>query len=291
MAGRARTPSRSDSSSSAPRRPGSIARSRRPARRRSIGASSMSMPVGAGGSSASSAVAMCPETLVGALIALERAWDAVRDDPRFWAELRELRTRYVGGPSALYRADRLAAALERAAGRPRPPPPLPQARGPQPHGRPQDHQRARPGAAHPAAGQDPRHRRDRRRPARRGHRHRLRPARPALRRLHGCRGRPPPGAQRPAHARPRRRGARGDERIGDAQGRHQRGHARLGHQRRVRPTTSWARPSGRTPTRGWCATSSASSATTPPPSSAGSRAGCRTWPWPASAAAPTPSAC
>ena len=31
-----------------------------------------------------------PETLVGALIALEHAWDAVRDDPRFWAELREL---------------------------------------------------------------------------------------------------------------------------------------------------------------------------------------------------------
>jgi tryptophan synthase beta subunit len=59
-----------------------------------------------------------PETLVGALIALEHAWDAVRDDPRFWAELRVLRTRYVGGPSALYRADRLAAALERAAGRP-----------------------------------------------------------------------------------------------------------------------------------------------------------------------------
>ena len=59
-----------------------------------------------------------PETLVGALIDLEHAWVAVRDDPRFWAELRELRTRYVGGPSALYRADRLAAALERAADRP-----------------------------------------------------------------------------------------------------------------------------------------------------------------------------
>jgi tryptophan synthase beta subunit len=59
-----------------------------------------------------------PETLVGALIALEHAWNDVRDDQRYWAELRELRTRYVGGPSALYRADRLAAALERAAGRP-----------------------------------------------------------------------------------------------------------------------------------------------------------------------------
>ncbi|MET1232809.1 MAG: tryptophan synthase subunit beta [Candidatus Limnocylindrales bacterium] len=59
-----------------------------------------------------------PETLVGALVALEHAWDGVRDDPRFWAELRQLRTDYVGGPSPLYRADRLAAALERAADRP-----------------------------------------------------------------------------------------------------------------------------------------------------------------------------
>ena len=51
------------------------------------------------------------------------------------------------------------------AGRRRPDPA--QARGPQPHRRPQDPQRARPGAAHPADGQDPGDRRDRRRPARR----------------------------------------------------------------------------------------------------------------------------
>ena len=53
----------------------------------------------------------------GGLIELEEAWDAVRDDPRFWAELRELGADYVGRPTPLYRADRLAAELERAAGR------------------------------------------------------------------------------------------------------------------------------------------------------------------------------
>ncbi|MFI5255493.1 MAG: tryptophan synthase subunit beta [Candidatus Limnocylindrales bacterium] len=58
-----------------------------------------------------------PETLVAALVQLETAYAALRDDPRFWAELRGLRLHYVGGPSPLYRADRLAAALERAAAR------------------------------------------------------------------------------------------------------------------------------------------------------------------------------
>ncbi|MGZ6271946.1 MAG: tryptophan synthase subunit beta [Candidatus Limnocylindrales bacterium] len=57
-----------------------------------------------------------PETLVAALIELEEAWQALRHDPRFWAQLRELGERYVGRPSPLYRADRLAAELERRAG-------------------------------------------------------------------------------------------------------------------------------------------------------------------------------
>ena len=69
-------------------------------------------------------------------------------------------------------------------------PALPQARGPRPYRRPQDQQRARSGAAHATARQVPGHRRDRRRPARRGDRHRLRPARPAVRRVHGRRGHP-----------------------------------------------------------------------------------------------------
>ena len=58
-----------------------------------------------------------PETLVAALEQLEAAWSDVRVDPRYWAQLRELGRRYVGRPSALYRADRLAAAVARQAGR------------------------------------------------------------------------------------------------------------------------------------------------------------------------------
>ncbi len=52
-----------------------------------------------------------PETLVGALEQLEGAWAALRHDPVFWAELRELLARFAGRPTALYRADRLAAAV------------------------------------------------------------------------------------------------------------------------------------------------------------------------------------
>ena len=112
---------------------------------------------------------------------------------------------------------------------------LPQARGPRPHRRPQDQQRARPGAAHPPARQDPGHRRDRRRPARRGDRDRLRAARPAVRRLHGRRGHRAPGPERAPDARPRRGGPLRDVGDGHAQGRGQRGDARLGDQRRDDP--------------------------------------------------------
>jgi len=58
-----------------------------------------------------------PETLVSALLELESAWFALRVDPRYWADLRDLRRDYVGRPSPLYRADRLAAEVERRAGR------------------------------------------------------------------------------------------------------------------------------------------------------------------------------
>ncbi len=51
-----------------------------------------------------------PETLIGALEQLESAYDAVRHDPRFWAELNDLLGRFAGRPTALYRADRLAEA-------------------------------------------------------------------------------------------------------------------------------------------------------------------------------------
>jgi tryptophan synthase beta subunit len=56
-----------------------------------------------------------PETLMAALEQLETAYVAIRHDPVFWSELRELLGRYAGRPTALYRADRLAyEALERA---------------------------------------------------------------------------------------------------------------------------------------------------------------------------------
>jgi tryptophan synthase beta chain/phosphoribosylanthranilate isomerase len=56
-----------------------------------------------------------PETLVAALDQLETAYAAIRHDPVFWSELRELLEHYAGRPTALYRADRLAyEALERA---------------------------------------------------------------------------------------------------------------------------------------------------------------------------------
>ncbi|MEW5992595.1 MAG: hypothetical protein AB1736_14795 [Chloroflexota bacterium] len=58
-----------------------------------------------------------PETLMGALEELESAYDAIRDDPRFWAELRELLEHFAGRPTALYRADRLADAARREADR------------------------------------------------------------------------------------------------------------------------------------------------------------------------------
>ena len=51
-----------------------------------------------------------PETLMAALVQLETAYDALRDDPVFWADLRELLARYAGRPTPVYRADRLAEA-------------------------------------------------------------------------------------------------------------------------------------------------------------------------------------
>ena len=53
-----------------------------------------------------------PETLMTALVQLETAYDALRHDPVFWADLRRLLERFAGRPTALYRADRLAAAVE-----------------------------------------------------------------------------------------------------------------------------------------------------------------------------------
>jgi hypothetical protein len=52
-----------------------------------------------------------PETLIAALDQLEAAWAQTRHDPRFWAELRELQFHYGGRPTPIYRADRLGAEM------------------------------------------------------------------------------------------------------------------------------------------------------------------------------------
>ena len=53
-----------------------------------------------------------PETLMAGPRAARAAYDEMRQDPRFWAELRELLAHYVGRPTPLYRADRLAEAVD-----------------------------------------------------------------------------------------------------------------------------------------------------------------------------------
>jgi tryptophan synthase beta chain len=54
---------------------------------------------------------------MAALLDLESAYEHIRREPTFWAEFRELLARYVGRPTPVYRADRLAAEVERRAGR------------------------------------------------------------------------------------------------------------------------------------------------------------------------------
>ena len=58
-----------------------------------------------------------PETLMAALLELEAAYARICSEPAFWAEFREMLARYVGRPTPVYRADRLAAEVERRAGR------------------------------------------------------------------------------------------------------------------------------------------------------------------------------
>ncbi len=103
-----------------------------------------------------------PETLMPAIGELERAYAEVRDDAEFQAELSRLHRTYTGRPTPITFAQRLTEAVRRRAN-------LSQARGSGAYRRAQDQQRAGPGPAGQAHGQAPHHRRDRRRPARRGH--------------------------------------------------------------------------------------------------------------------------
>ncbi|CAA9498569.1 MAG: Tryptophan synthase beta chain, partial [uncultured Solirubrobacteraceae bacterium] len=110
-----------------------------------------------------------------------------------------------------------------------------QARGPAPHRRPQDQQRDRAVPARPPHGQAAHHRRDGRRPARRGDGDRLRAARTRVHHLHGHRGHAPPAAQRAAHAAARSDRLAGGDRLAHAQGGGVRCDPRLGGQRGEHP--------------------------------------------------------
>jgi tryptophan synthase beta subunit len=57
-----------------------------------------------------------PETLMAAVLELERAYAELRHDPRFWAELRERLETFAGRPTPLVRAHRLGAAILARAG-------------------------------------------------------------------------------------------------------------------------------------------------------------------------------
>ncbi len=177
--------------------------------------------------SASSAGRFVPETLVPACEELEAAFREAWADPAFRAELDAFAARLRRPPSILTECHNLGARARR--------PPAAQARGPQPHRLAQDQQRARPGAAGQADGQDPARRRDRCRPARRRHRDRSGADGHGVQGLHGCGRRRAPGAQRVPDAAARRRGRGGAQRQPHAQGRRQRGDARLGRDRRRHP--------------------------------------------------------
>ena len=117
-----------------------------------------------------------PETLIAALDELSAAWAQAREDEAFQAELRGLLRDYVGRPTPLYPAERLSERVGRRVYLKR-----------------EDLAHTGAHKINNAVGQallarlmgKTRDRRDRRRPARGGDRHRLRPLRHRLRRLHG----------------------------------------------------------------------------------------------------------
>ena len=161
------------------------------------------------------------ETLMPLILAVEAAYNAAKDDPELPGRARLL-PRALCRPAepALFRRAADPAFRRRQA--------LFQARRAEPHRRAQDQQRAGPDPAGAPHGQAPHHRRDRRRPARRRHRDRLRALRPALRRLHGRHRHRAAKAQCLPHEAARRRGRAGAFRHRDPEGRDERGAARLG---------------------------------------------------------------
>ena len=163
------------------------------------------------------------ETLMPLVLELEREYRKAQADPEFQREFDDLLEHYVGRPSPLYHAERLTRGAGRRAG-------LVQARRAQSHRRAQDQQLHRPDPAGDPHGQDAHHRGNRGGPARGRHRHRLRTLRPALRDLHGRRGRAAPVAQCLPHEVARRGNRPRDQRARHAEGRDERRAARLGRE-------------------------------------------------------------
>ena len=186
-----------------------------------------------------------PEILVPALEQLEAAFLDAQDDPAFAAELNDLLANYAGRPTPLTRCRNLPGNIYLK-------------REDLLHGGAhKTNQVLGAGAAREAHGQDPADRRDRRRPARRRDRDRRRAARLRDRHLHGRRGRRAAAAQRLPDGADGRDGGAGRKRRADAQGRDQRGAARLVGELRDTRIICSARPPGRTRSRPWSASSSA----------------------------------
>ena len=178
------------------------------------------------GISAGTAAASSPRRSSPRSTSCTAAYAEAQADPEFQAELARLLRDYTGRPSPLTEVPRFA---EHAGGAR-----IMLKREDLNHtGSHKINNVLGPGAADQAHGQDAGDRRDRRRPARRRHGDRGGAVRPRVRHLHGRGGHRAAGAQRRPDAAARRRGRPGHHRLAHAQGRHQRGDARLGHQRRA----------------------------------------------------------
>jgi hypothetical protein len=163
------------------------------------------------------------ETLMPLILELEQAYAEAKNDPRFCKQMDGYLKDYVGRPSPLYFAERLSGHLRGAK--------VYFKREDLNHtGAAQSEQRAGADIARPPHGQAARDCRNRRRHARGCDRDDVRQIRPRVHRLYGCGRRRAAEAQRAAHARLGSRGAPGRVGIEDAQGRDERGAARLGHE-------------------------------------------------------------
>ena len=159
-----------------------------------------------------------------ALAELEDAWVEARADAGYRAELDRLLRDFAGRPTPLYEARRLSEAVGHPVWLKR-----------------EDLMHTGAHKLNNALGQallarrmgkTRHHRRDRRGPARRRGRDRVRAARPRVHRLHGHRGHAPPAAQRAAHGAARRARRAGRGGGADAQGGGLGGDPRLGRERR-----------------------------------------------------------